>query len=519
MEGGKVLASGTYGCILKPALPCKGESERPDDTVSKLMTTRNAEAELKEVKKVFRKVKQIHNYKNFYILDKIKMCEPRKLQQEDLKDFDRKCTAMKRIKIDSRNVNQLGILDNLRILQLPDGGKDIYYYFSNKHSPALYVKVNNAIIKLLKGGIVPLDGINVLHMDVKSSNIVYSTKTDKARLIDWGLTTNIVNNKIPRHIRGWPIMFNQPLTNLVFHKEIQKIFTRFQGHQDVKRIIKDNPTGNLKELLLLPLHQTFMNIIFKDDNSVKYQVGGLGHIEYWESIFKDIVGLNFPGLSPTLINSVKQSPFKTVGRMVSYHISKAFLEYSIYNNQLGTFRENDFFNQVFRHNCDVFGFISNYVDILKNKNLSASVRGKGYYIVEKYMIEPTYATVAFPLEEVVHDCHSLNNDLMPGVRHSPPKSIEQPKAPIMISQSENLRPDEFSWELTKRCPKGTHRNKKTGKCQKKITISKKKKCPPGSVLNRKTGRCNKIKPTQTKKKKRCKNGTRRNPKTGNCEPK
>ena len=72
MEGGKVLASGTYGCILKPALPCKGESERPDDTVSKLMTTRNAELELKEVKKDFRKVKQIHNYKNFYI-DKYKL--------------------------------------------------------------------------------------------------------------------------------------------------------------------------------------------------------------------------------------------------------------------------------------------------------------------------------------------------------------------------------------------------------------------------------------------------------------
>lgn len=519
MEGGKVIASGTYGCILKPALPCRGETHRPTDTVSKLMIKQHAEDEIKEIQTIFKKVKKVPDFTNYYILDKIKMCQPSTLKAEDLIRFDTKCTAINKRKIMSTTINHPVILEKLRILQLPDGGKDITHYFSKKHSSKLYVKVNTAIIKLLKGGIVPLSGINVLHQDIKSSNIVYSEKSGKARLIDWGLSTNIIRNTIPNAIRGWPLMFNQPFTNLLFHKQIQKLFEAFRFHSDVINIIRSNPGSNLKELLLNPLQQTLMSIIFIDDNSVIKSVGNLGHVTYLESLLKTIVNLKLPTTSPMFVDSVNSSPFKTLGRIVSTHMATAFLEYSIVNNKIGVFRENDFFNNVYRNNCDVFGFISNYIDILMNRTLSLSVRGKGYFIVEKYLINPTYSATIFPIEELINDCHSLNYDFIPGVRHTPPKSIEQPKAPIMISQSLKLAPDDFSWELMKRCPKGTHRNKKTGKCQKKLTKTIKKKCPPGSEVNPKTGRCNKIKMTQKKKRRRCPNGHRYNPKTRNCDPK
>lgn len=60
-----------------------------------------------------------------------------------------------------------------------------------------------------------------------------------------------------------------------------------------------------------------------------------------------------------------------------------------------------------------------------------------------------------------------------------------------------------------RCPKGTHRNRKTGDCDsaKKTT---KKRCPKGTYRNEKTGICEKYK--------RCPKGTHRNRKTGDCEP-
>ena len=64
-----------------------------------------------------------------------------------------------------------------------------------------------------------------------------------------------------------------------------------------------------------------------------------------------------------------------------------------------------------------------------------------------------------------------------------------------------------------RCPNGSRRNKKTGKCDK-ISKSYKvsKNCPKGSKLNLKTNRCNKIKSVQ----KKCADGKILNPKTNRC---
>ena len=59
-----------------------------------------------------------------------------------------------------------------------------------------------------------------------------------------------------------------------------------------------------------------------------------------------------------------------------------------------------------------------------------------------------------------------------------------------------------------RCPKGTHRDKKTGECVKNKTAKKLSpvKTPPSSQ------------PSVPKKEKRCPKGTHRNRKTGECEP-
>ena len=61
-----------------------------------------------------------------------------------------------------------------------------------------------------------------------------------------------------------------------------------------------------------------------------------------------------------------------------------------------------------------------------------------------------------------------------------------------------------------RCPNGSRRNKKTGKCEKKSTS---KKCPEGKRLNPKTNRCVKYKLSSVKK---CPKGKILNPKTKRC---
>ena len=48
-QGGKVLASGGFGCVFTPALKCEGAAHREKGKVSKLMTERHAISEYKEI--------------------------------------------------------------------------------------------------------------------------------------------------------------------------------------------------------------------------------------------------------------------------------------------------------------------------------------------------------------------------------------------------------------------------------------------------------------------------------------
>ena len=50
--GGKVIASGGYGCVFNPALKCEGESKRSKDKITKLMTERHATQEYEEINSI-----------------------------------------------------------------------------------------------------------------------------------------------------------------------------------------------------------------------------------------------------------------------------------------------------------------------------------------------------------------------------------------------------------------------------------------------------------------------------------
>ena len=90
MKGGKVLGSGTYGCILKPPLPCQGSTQRPSNMVSKLMLEYNALDEMQQVTTISILTKKIPEHDQYYILNQIRICQPAKLTTNDLLDFKKK---------------------------------------------------------------------------------------------------------------------------------------------------------------------------------------------------------------------------------------------------------------------------------------------------------------------------------------------------------------------------------------------------------------------------------------------
>ena len=110
-QGGKVLASGGFGCVFTPALKCEGAAHREKGKVSKLMTEKHAISEYKEINAFKSKLDSIKNYEDYYLLYDATLCKPAELTAGDLTSFAKKCTALPKKNITKSNIN-----DNLNKL-------------------------------------------------------------------------------------------------------------------------------------------------------------------------------------------------------------------------------------------------------------------------------------------------------------------------------------------------------------------------------------------------------------------
>ena len=105
--GGKLVGQGTYGCVFRPMIPCKGSDERRKGYVSKVMTKEEARLEYKESKEI----NKIDPYGVFHILGPI-MCDIDKKHHNE--PGMNKCKPI-------RGVNKATI----GILQYKNGGEDL----------------------------------------------------------------------------------------------------------------------------------------------------------------------------------------------------------------------------------------------------------------------------------------------------------------------------------------------------------------------------------------------------------
>ena len=222
--GGKALTSGGFGCLFKPALRCKNTlnyDKTNKKMVTKLMTTKHARDEYKQITEFKEILDHIPNYQDYFLVDGFSICELDELTEEDLEDFDENCDALKKKKITAANINQN--LDKILALNMPDGGVDVDDYVFDITDPkkirTTYTELNNSLVDLLVNGIQPMNQAYLYHCDVKGSNIlVQKQKADESlmtRLIDWGLSVyrkdHSVGAGIPDKLDRRPFQFNVPL--------------------------------------------------------------------------------------------------------------------------------------------------------------------------------------------------------------------------------------------------------------------------------------------------------------------
>ena len=346
IKGGKVLASGGFGCVFDPALKCQGKSKREANKVSKLMTEKHATEEYQEIMIFKEKLDGIPNYEDYFLLFDINLCKPAPLSKTDLEGFTSDCTALPKNNITKSNINSK--LDSLLLLNMPNGGIALDDFIYENGSFEILKKLNERMMKLLKYGIVPMNKRNIYHNDIKDSNILVSVSGDslKTRLIDWGLSTEYtpsINAPFPKKWRNRPLQFNVPFSVIIFSDSFVHKYTKF---------ITEG--GKVEEGELKPFVIEFLTTWMKER--------GAGHYKFINEIMFMLFSNDITSLSESSLKVIIETEF-TMSYITDY-IVEVLLKFTKFREN-GTLNLRDYLDNVFIENIDIWGFCSAYFPFLE----------------------------------------------------------------------------------------------------------------------------------------------------------
>lgn len=339
-KGGKLIASGGFGCIFQPALTCDNSftnNTNNTNKITKLMTIKNATDEYKQIQ-TFKTILQfIPNYENYFLFKDITLCKPTKLTNLDLDNY-KKCKALKKKGITSKNINKS--LDKILALNMPDGGIDVEHFADSYFIPSNIIQLNKSLINLLVNGIIPMNKLNVFHGDIKDGNVLVKITEMglETRIIDWGLSFIHNDNKgIPKNIYRRPFQYNVPFSSILFNKEFLTKYNKFL-------IIQPNPD-------YYQIREFIVNYIF-----IWNEIRGPGHLKAINDIIKK---LTINDVSAIKKKKIKEHIIEydfTYYYIIEY-LSKILQKYT----QNGKIDLMTYFNTIFLKNIDIWGFTMTYI--------------------------------------------------------------------------------------------------------------------------------------------------------------
>ena len=342
-KGGKVIASGGFGCVFSPALKCQNTKTRGKNMISKLLTKKHALSEYNEIKEFKKKLNKIPNYPNYFLIDNFNICKPAKLSASDLVSFTETCSALPKDKITKENINSS--LDKVFALNMPNGGLPVDDFFFKHNSYKNIVKLNNILLKLLNNGIIQMNKHNMYHCDIKDSNILIdSSSTLKARLIDWGLSTEYVANirqPFPKTWRNRPFQFNIPFSIVIFS---DLFFDKYSKYiKEGKKIEYDSLKPFIIEYIYLWLKER-----------------GSGHYKYITQIMFMLFSNELDDMEEK--EKIIESEF-TLPYIYNY-IIEVLINFTNFRED-GTLDLRNYLDNVFIKIVDIYGFIISYLPIFE----------------------------------------------------------------------------------------------------------------------------------------------------------
>lgn len=396
-NGGRAVDAGSYGCVFIPALKCKDKSiPYNSNYVSKLMYKEDSESELREIKKVEDIIKKIPNNENYFIVSQSYSCEPDEITgEENLSSFESKCKLFTKRGLDATNVNEN--LNKLALLNMLNGGLSVERYIlkmlesPNKYN--MFINLNNALIKLLEYGIVPMNKLNFHHYDVKAGNILYSSD-GHARLIDWGLAGMNDGKTIPETIIDRSIAYNMPFSDIFFNSYIKQWLP-----EEMRKIKASLNFRNKNEGQSELLKIVAVNLINKSIEETSE-----GHFDYVTSgILHDIYKIYAADNKYNLLDF----------NALSYNVVIEYIQAVLlkYVNENGVFNDIQYFYDVFVHNVDVWGFILTYAPIVEDGfgKIHKDIVNGICRILLRYCFSSEFAVKPININELVLDLSSLND--------------------------------------------------------------------------------------------------------------
>lgn len=435
-KGGKVLASGGFGCVFEPALKCEGTRKREKDKISKLMSERHALQEYQEITKLKNDLETIPDYKNFFLVNDVNICKPGKLTKTDLVNF-KKCTALPKDGINKDNINDS--LDKLRLINIPYGGFPVDDYIFKDGSFQKLFEINTSLMKLLVEGIIPMNEINIYHSDIKDSNVLIKEGSGglETRLIDWGLSTKYIpfeNNSFPRTWRNRPLQYNVPFSIILFTDDF------FEKYKKYSLEGGDNDPDNLRPFVVDYIHFWLKK-------------RGTGHLRFINDIMNILFSKEITSLSGEERDRIIENDF-TMTYITNYLIS--VLENFTRFRDDGNLNLREYLDKVFIKIIDIWGFISIYFPILdflfdnydrlNGDQMEIYNHLKNMYI--KYLYSPRIEPI--DITELLDDLRSLNYMFDQQIDSSSARGLKMNKLTKYISRRKKINSKKINSQSRKK---------------------------------------------------------------------
>ena len=374
-KGGELLDSGGFGCVFYPALKCKNKKTRTNG-ISKLAIKKNSLNEWNTYKKINILLRRIPNYKKYFLLQDISICEPDYLSTNDKKNFDN-CIA----NIDGYNSSNINNnINKFMLINMPHGGRNLDIVIMN--NLISFTDVNLLINNLLVKAIIPMNKLNIYHFDIKSLNILY--KNNNLKIIDFGSVDFKNKDSIPKILFNTSgIIFNSPFSNILFNTFI------------------------LKKI----------NFELKDCIIKKKKINILTIIDIFKKIYNEFIYIFSEGHTNFFVNILLPAIYKIKGEqatdlknilidLICNYCAHVILNYFDFNNYV--FDTKKYFNNIFSKNVDIYGLLTCYMAYIEspNVNYSNNFKLKIIEIIEEYIFNYKYAITVIPIKIVMS---KLNN--------------------------------------------------------------------------------------------------------------